>query len=181
MKKASMFAALGAAGLMVAPVSAGMITTFEITLDGFQEVDSEGNPGQGDLEAFGAGEVSFDPSTEGDGEALVSYSIGYLNLQGVSTNADITGFHIHNAPAGANGPIVIDLGPGVDPSGEGLLMGQVMADAGIVQNILDNPSQYYVNVHTQAFPPGAIRGQLPAPGAAVPFGLAGLAMLRRRR
>jgi uncharacterized protein (TIGR03382 family) len=40
----------------------------------------------------------------------------------------------------------------------------------------------YVNIHSQAFPGGEIRGNLiPTPGAVALVGLAGLAMGRRRR
>ena len=33
-------------------------------------------------------------------------------------------------------------------------------DRDLMQQILDNPSAYYVNVHNQAYPGGAVRGQL---------------------
>jgi len=45
-----------------------------------------------------------------------------------------------------------------------------MEDAAILQEILDDPAGYYVNLHTEDFPPGAIRGQLAAaaPNTAMP-------------
>ena len=33
-------------------------------------------------------------------------------------------------------------------------------EAGIVQRILKNPQNFYINVHNSVFPAGAIRGQL---------------------
>ncbi len=70
------------------------------------------------------------------------------------------GAHIHRGNAGENGPVVIPLTP--PNSGDpGASSGCVTpSDPAILQQILRRPSQFYVNVHTQAFPAGAIRDQL---------------------
>jgi hypothetical protein len=67
--------------------------------------------------------------------------------------------HIHIGNAGENGDVVIPLTPpaGGDP---GTSSDCVTADAGLLRQILQRPSQFYVNVHTQALPGGAIRDQL---------------------
>jgi hypothetical protein len=65
--------------------------------------------------------------------------------------------HIHNAPAGVNGPVVVPFQQpaGVESPRHGCI---VDADADL---IVANPSAYYVNLHTpNEFPGGAIRGQL---------------------
>jgi len=59
--------------------------------------------------------------------------------------------HIHQAPAGVNGPIVIPFTS---------LNSCATADAALVTSILSGPTGFYFNVHTQAFPAGALRGQL---------------------
>ena len=77
-----------------------------------------------------------------------------------ATNIDTpTAAHVHKGNSGRNGGIVIGLTPPAtgDP---GASSACVTADTALLQDILNNPSQYYVNVHNATFPGGAIRGQL---------------------
>ncbi len=69
--------------------------------------------------------------------------------------------HIHKAPAGTNGAIVVDFF-NVDPTAAGPLTGCTTAPLGkdLLKDIIQNPSAYYLNLHNSAFPAGAIRGQL---------------------
>ena len=56
--------------------------------------------------------------------------------------------------------VVVDLDlDGFEGSSEGC---NDAADADALQAIIDNPGGYYVNVHNEAYPGGAIRGQLAA-------------------
>ena len=73
--------------------------------------------------------------------------------------------HIHEGGAGENGPIVVALaGPEDGNAGDCLTEGEEgkfpTGEAGIVQRILANPEDFYINVHNPEFPDGAIRGQL---------------------
>jgi hypothetical protein len=74
--------------------------------------------------------------------------------------------HIHKAAAGANGPIhwdFLEAGiPVASISGHpSTLRGVGRArSAAALADLLANPDQYYVNVHSVVFPGGAIRGQL---------------------
>ncbi len=63
--------------------------------------------------------------------------------------------HIHEAPSGVNGPIVVNLG--VNSANYSAC---VEADADIIKAIRQDPSGFYINIHTTAFPGGEIRGQL---------------------
>jgi D-alanyl-D-alanine carboxypeptidase len=66
--------------------------------------------------------------------------------------------HIHRAPPGVNGPVVVPLGA---PDGAGRAAGCVRdLDASLAEDLTTDPASYYVNVHTTAFPDGAVRGQL---------------------
>ena len=73
--------------------------------------------------------------------------------------------HLHQGPVGTNGPIVAQFKPpiGMKPhsttgSAHSCATG---VNPSVIAGLLDNPSDYYVNIHTTDFPSGAIRGQLP--------------------
>lgn len=65
--------------------------------------------------------------------------------------------HIHDGPAGAAGPAVITLTP---PDASGISRGCVQAERRLIRDIIRHPSEYYVNVHNNDYPGGAVRGQL---------------------
>ena len=82
-------------------------------------------------------------------------------------SAQITVAHIHQAPVGQNGAVVIDSGltasrPTALRGGEiGLNVEDVtVADLAIVTDVIANPGSYYLNVHTALHPEGLVRGQL---------------------
>ena len=62
--------------------------------------------------------------------------------------------HIHKAPAGRSGPVVVAFG------GTYRSKGCATAPAAVAAAIQRNPSAYYVNVHNAKYPGGALRGQL---------------------
>ena len=68
------------------------------------------------------------------------------------------GMHIHEAPTGASGGIVVPFAP--PASGEGEAKACTPVDSALVRRIEGNPAGFYVNVHTSTFAHGAIRGQL---------------------
>lgn len=112
-------------------------------------------------------EVTTTPAWEGDpdgagtalitlnhGEAEVCWDVSVSNL-----TLPATASHIHAALPGIRGPIVVPLSA---PNASGLAVGCTSGvDRDLIQEILENPESYYVNVHTTDFPPGAVRGQLP--------------------
>jgi hypothetical protein len=98
------------------------------------------------------------------GNSKVWYQIEAEGLKGV------TQAHIHSGKAGENGPVVATLFKGSKDTVNGaLVQGSITADKlegplkgksiSDLVNLMDDASAY-VNVHTQSFPDGEIRGQI---------------------
>ncbi|HEY4937858.1 MAG TPA: CHRD domain-containing protein [Actinomycetota bacterium] len=69
--------------------------------------------------------------------------------------------HIHLGDAGVTGSVVVPFFSGPIPDSITSVGGCVHnVDPALIQDIHDNPSGYYVNVHDAAFPGGAVRDQL---------------------
>ncbi|HMM43833.1 MAG TPA: ScyD/ScyE family protein, partial [Thermomicrobiales bacterium] len=99
----------------------------------------------GDPDGFGFAKVRID---------LVTSQVCY-RLSVAATDTPVAA-HIHHGAAGTNGPVVV---PFTAPA-DGLSNGCVDITADLAAAIANNPSEYYVNVHTATFPAGAVRGQL---------------------
>lgn len=79
--------------------------------------------------------------------------------------ANVSASHIHEGPAGVPAGVVI---PFNQPFTNGVSTGTASVSAAIIGRLVANPNNFYVNVHNNVFPGGAIRGQLmPAPLVAV--------------
>lgn len=130
-------------------VVAAAHTTLTVSLNGSEEVPQPGDPN-----GKGSGTVSLYPSTDNPTGNNVCYE---LKLQAIGTPAAA---HIHEAPDGVAGDVVVILDIASAERKGNRLSNCVTVDQEIVDEILAGPGEYYVNVHTAAFPGGAIRGQL---------------------
>lgn len=113
---------------------------FTVSMSGAEEA-----PGPGDPDGSGTAVLTFNP-----GLGLVCWS---LTAEGIDP---ATAAHIHRAPAGTAGAVVVPLSP--PTSGES--SGCAEADSQLILDIIQHPEDFYVNVHNPAYPAGAIRGQL---------------------
>jgi hypothetical protein len=108
-------------------------------------------PGPGDPDASGSVSITLN---QGQGE--VCFDLSWAGIDGTVVAA-----HIHAAPAGIAGPIVVPLFTNAALSGTDSASGCVSGvSEALIKAIRHNPENYYVNVHSTVFPAGAARGQL---------------------
>lgn len=137
-------AAIFGVAAVAAPVLEGG-QKFNTALTGAAEVNGAGVPNQGDPDGTGTALIVVNP-----GQSRVCWEISTGNLD------PVVGAHIHAAPAGVNGGIVVHLSAAQNAQTTGCMdVTRTLADA-----IRKSPENYYVNVHTTTKPAGAIRGQL---------------------
>lgn len=133
------------------------VRNFQAHLSGANEVPP--------VETRATGQATFQLNAEG---TEMTYRLIVANIENVRFS------HIHQAAAGVNGPVVVTLYPG--PTTSGRTQG-VLAEGTITAADLQGPLEgmslsdlvaqieagnTYVNVHTDANPPGEIRGQIAA-------------------
>jgi CHRD domain len=118
---------------------------FATTLTGAAEV-----PGPGDPNASG---TAFITLNQGQGE--VCFDLSWAEIDGTVTAA-----HIHVGSATVAGDVVVPLFAG-SFAGTGSTSGCVSGvSEELIKDIRQDPENYYVNIHSDVFPAGAVRGQL---------------------
>jgi hypothetical protein len=125
---------------------------------------------QVNLDAEGAAlvdiQVNRDPQTGAITSGTVVFDVNYRFPNPVT----ITGLHIHNGPAGATAPIVIDTGTNATSTAvTNATRGNIFRVVEIsssntnaiaaLNGLFADPTQFYINMHTTDNPGGAIRGQ----------------------
>jgi hypothetical protein len=131
----------------------GTWTKFIARLTGEAEV-----PGPGDPDASGTASVRV-RGTE------VCYDLRWNAVEATAS-------HIHKGAAGKAGDIAVNFFGGETPLEGSKKSGCVTADQAVVDKLIANPGNWYVNVHSADYPKGAIRGQLAkvdATGGALPL------------
>lgn len=109
---------------------------------------------------LGANEVPVMGDPDGSGTARVTVNIGQGSISyelSVSNIDPAAAAHIHRAPAGVAGPVIIALTAPTSGTSSGTITG---IDPDLLKAIIQHPEEYYVNVHNAMYPGGAARGQL---------------------
>ena len=135
-------AAAAAAALLASTGNAQQQVTkrFTIPLTGEEEVAPGGDPD-------GTGTAAVRINTRA---GMLCYT---LVVRGIEP---ATAAHMHEAPAGSAGPVVVHMKAPTN----GRSSGCERIGTELAQEILAAPEDYYVNVHNDPYPGGALRGQL---------------------
>jgi hypothetical protein len=112
---------------------------YSMTLTGGREV-----PGPGDRDGSGIADIIVDSHAP-----QICFSLEVEDIEAA------TAAHIHRGRVGEAGPPVVTL----EPPGDGDSEGCLLIDRAITKEINAAPANFYVNVHNDEFPNGALRGQ----------------------
>jgi len=137
------------------PIPAGAQDAYPAHQDGYRHfavyMSGDELRDGGDHGAWGMARLDLDAARE-----TACYLISWNDLDGA-----VTAFHLHAAPRHNDGPHWIDFfndqhfnGPWNSTSG------CVHTPRGKILDVINDPSDYYFNIHTTAHKDGAIRGQL---------------------
>jgi hypothetical protein len=140
LRKPTLLAVLVFTALLVTavPVAAAPLAALQVSLTGEKEV-----PGPGDKDGSGHAVVKVY-------KARVCYTLVVQRIKPAKAA------HIHRGGPRAAGPIVVELKAPTDGSSSGC---KAISGA-LSKKLREHPWRYYVNVHNNPFPDGAIRGQL---------------------
>jgi hypothetical protein len=139
-------ATLGMVALLaMAAPALGEGRPFATTLTGAAEV-----PGPGDPDASG---TAFIALNQGQGE--VCFDLSWAGIDGTVAAA-----HIHVGAAGVAGDVVVPLFAGSFAGTDSASACVAGVSEGLIKAIRQDPANYYVNIHSDVFPAGAVRGQL---------------------
>ncbi len=117
-------------------------TRLNASLTGRAEV-----PGPGDPDGTGTATINVDVS-----KTEVCYEVTVQRIDRP------TGMHIHEGESGRSGEVVVPFR--TPTASDTTTTGCANADAALLGRITATPGNFYVNVHTDTHPQGAVRGQL---------------------
>jgi uncharacterized protein (TIGR03437 family) len=122
------------------------------------------------INAKGMGDVVVHMVRDSSGK-IISGSVDFLAHATFPTDVTLTGMHIHSGAAGVAGPVTISSGLSAGNNRPFKATGDLVKLQGqfaatdtaaldTINGMLQDPSQYYFNIHTTDNPAGVIRGQL---------------------
>jgi hypothetical protein len=136
---------LAAMLVLAAPASAA-VKRLQANLSGSQETSPGGDPN-------GTGTAKLRLNRE---KKRVCFTIRVNNID------DVVAAHIHRGAKGVAGDIEVEL-IGAPESGERFTGCTNGVKRSLIRAMVSKPRRFYVNVHTNDYPGGAVRGQLRKP------------------
>jgi hypothetical protein len=136
--------------------------TFTAALQPSNEVPAIGNA---ESSGRGTATIRFNLTRDSAGAIQSGSILFHYDLTGFPAGTTINLSHIHTGASGVNGPILVNTGQTAAtalglPTGGGSYEATATADAATLQSIVDNPANFYFNVHSSLNPGGVARGQL---------------------
>lgn len=127
--------------------------------------------------ATGTATITINPVRRPSNGEIIGGTVTFSLIYDFGGDVTVTGLHIHEAAAGANGSVVINTGlSGANSlrltTGKGFISIPVLLrttnELEVLKRLLLNPAGFYVNIHTSVNTAGFMRGQL-IPLAAPPI------------
>ncbi|HYI46234.1 MAG TPA: CHRD domain-containing protein [Actinomycetota bacterium] len=133
-------------------ISLGATTSIVLAHTAEQRASLSGDsvaPGPGDPEGTGRAVIRSAPD-----EGILCYKVYFKGI------GRARGAHVHQGPRGVAGPTHMRLF--TSKKGKRSPVEGCHSGVGVetIEAMHDDPSNYYVDVHTRAYPDGAVRGQL---------------------
>ncbi|MFH8931812.1 CHRD domain-containing protein [Streptomyces pristinaespiralis] len=127
--------------------SHGKAVTFAVVMTGAHEVPDASGAAVNDPD----GKAVALMQVKGDRVVFAMQWQGFVPSQG----------HIHEGAAGQNGDVKVPLfGTAMPESLHSAAGHTTVTDAALAKSLIEHPSGFYMNLHSEEFPGGAVRGQL---------------------
>lgn len=153
---------LHAGGVVRAQLSRAEMRVIRATLDPANEVPAVTSDGKG------SGNLIFLATRDANGN-INAGTVTFETAYSFGSPVTFSGWHIHTGAAGVNGAVVINTSlAATNTDAQNVTSGTVRRRVDVnsgaaltaLQGIWANPANYYLNIHTTAFPGGVMRGQL---------------------
>jgi hypothetical protein len=124
-------------------------------------VDEDGLFGVGEPGASGDALLVVTDGTDADSGTATDRICAALATDATGPFAGSPGAHIHDGDRDVNGPSWWASPQPDDDTGRSISCADTFLEGFTPADLVDDLEGYYVNLHSEAFPAGAVRGQLP--------------------
>lgn len=157
---------------LAAPLSMLAQSTEVVVFEAIVSPSNEVPPRPASQQAAGTSTIVMNIKRDASGEATSAF-IDFVMNAFYGAEETSRAMHIHRGGANVSGPVVLDSAFGdpvtTDPGHHTFVRRAEFvssADLDVIEEVIADPSDFYINIHTASAPGGILRGQLiPAAGA----------------